>query len=68
VVIVNGKKISDPQKAKEYAEAMFTQVCTIKNEKYQSFGQAKEMQERYNAAKIIGEAKKGTYLLTTRNQ
>ena len=67
VVIVNGKKISDPQKAKEYAEAMFTQVCAIKNEHYQSLGKAKEMQEMYNAAKIIGEAKKGTYLLTTRN-
>lgn len=68
VVIVNGIKISDPQQAKEYAEAMFTQVCAIKNEHYQSLGKAKEIQESYNAAKIIGEAKKGTYLRTSRNQ
>lgn len=68
VVIVHGERISNPQKAKEYAEAMFTQACAIKKENYQSLGKAKEMQEMYNAAKIIGEAKKGTYLLTTRNQ
>ena len=68
VVIVNGKRITNPQKAKVYAETMFTEVCNIKKESCQPMLFAKEIQEKYNAAKIIGEAKKGTYLLTTRNQ
>jgi len=67
VVIVNGKRMSNPHKAKEYAKAMFTQVCAMKKENYESLEKAKEMQEMYNAAKIIGEAKNGTYLQTTPN-
>lgn len=68
VVIVNGKRISNPQKAKEYAEAAFTRVSAIQKESYQTLGKAKEIQEKYNAARIIREAKNGNYIQTTSNQ
>jgi len=68
LVIVNGSRIADPQKAKEYAEKMFTQACEIKKEQVHSLQEAKEMIEMYNAEKITGEAKKGHYLNTTLNQ
>ncbi len=67
VVIVNGKRISNPQKAKEYAEAAFTRVSAIQKESYQMLSRAKEMQEKYNAARIIREAKNENNLQTTRN-
>lgn len=68
VVIVNGKRISNPQKAKEYAEAAFARVSAIQKESYQTLGKAKEMQEKYNAARIIREAKNENYIQTTSNQ
>lgn len=68
VVIVNGERISNPQKAKEYAEAAFTKVSAIQKENDQTLRKAKEMREKYNAAKIIREAKNGNYIQTTRNQ
>lgn len=65
LVIVNGKRITNPEKAREYAEAMFTQVCNIKTESFKPMKTAIELQERYNAARIIDEVKSLNNIKTT---
>jgi len=68
VVIVNGNRISNPQEAKEYAQIMFSQVSDIRREHNHSLQEAKEMQEKFNAATIIGEVKSRNNIKMTLNQ
>jgi|GEM_PF-703498 hypothetical protein len=58
VVIVNGEKISNPKKAKEYADKMFAQAYDMKKQNYKPLNEAKGIQESFDAARIINEARK----------
>jgi hypothetical protein len=55
VVIVNGKKISNPHKARQYAENMFAEAEKIVENSYQPFREAANMKEELNARKILRE-------------
>ncbi|OJV82692.1 MAG: hypothetical protein BGO34_17390 [Bacteroidia bacterium 44-10] len=55
VVIVNGKKISNQHKARQYAENMFAEAEKIVENSYQPFREAANMKEEFNARKILRE-------------
>lgn len=55
VVIVNGKKISNQHKARQYAENMFAEAEKIVENSYQPFREAANMKEELNARKILRE-------------
>jgi len=55
VVIVNGKKIYNQQKARQYAESMFGEAKKIIEDSYQPFHDATNIKEELNARKILRE-------------
>ncbi len=55
IVIVNGKKISNQHKARQYAESMFGEAEKIVEDSYQPFRDAANIKEEFNAKKILRE-------------
>lgn len=69
VVIVNGKKITNQHKAREYAESMFGEAKKILEDSYQPFRDATNIKEELNAEKILREAdQKIKYIKTNHPQ
>lgn len=69
VVIVNGKKITNQHKAREYAESMFGEAKKILEDSYQPFRDATNIKQELNAEKILREAEqKIEYIKTNHPQ
>ena len=55
VVFINGKEISNPQKARQYADKMFAQAEDIIRTSYEPFIEVNEMQTAMDADKVFND-------------
>lgn len=68
VVIVNGKKIVDQHKARQYAESMFGEAEKIVEHSYQPFREAATIRGELNAGKILKETEQKIEYIKTNHQ
>ncbi|WP_298648045.1 hypothetical protein [uncultured Proteiniphilum sp.] len=69
VVIVNGKQVVNPYKARQYAESMFWEAEKIVERSHQPFREAADMKKNLNAEKILRETEqKIEYIKTNHAQ
>lgn len=68
MVFINGKEITNPQKAQQYADKMFMQANEIIRTSYEPFIEAKAIQTKMDADKIFNDLSQKINYIESINQ
>ena len=68
LVFINGKEITNPQKAQQYADKMFRQANEIIRANYQPFEEAKALQTEMDADRIFNDLSQQINYIESGNQ